>query len=186
MDATDPLGVRITTQAGLATLEMSADMFVVSLAANSDVTYTCGSVTAKVTAGATTIGIGPGGSVTFPSGGEVTVDGLASGNYVVVNKGTTTVTVTRGGVTATLAAGATTASSPQSKGDCKKDGWAAYGVFKNQGTACPPSLRAAERIGTTGVTTGRSEPRRLAAPWWATETTYGHVTASLQHKLGLP
>ncbi len=133
-DAADPLGVRITTTTGPATLEMCAGLFAVSLAANSDVTYTCGSVTAQVTSGATTIGIGPGGFVTVPSGGVVTVDRLASGSYVVVNKGATTVTVTRGGVTSALAAGATTASAPQSKDDCKKGGWAAYGIFKNQGS----------------------------------------------------
>ena len=62
------------------------------------------------------------------------MDRLASSSYIVVNKGTAPVTVTRGGVTTALAPGATTAASPQSKDDCKKDGWAAYGVFKNQGS----------------------------------------------------
>ena len=137
-DAAAPGGVRITTT-GTAELQMCADAFAVSLVAGSDVTYTCGSVTAKVATGATRIGMGPGSFVTVPAGGSVTVDRTSGGAYSVVNNGTVPVNVTRGGVVTALPGGATAFSAPQTKDDCKKGGWAAYGVFKNQGS-CVSSL----------------------------------------------
>ncbi len=118
---------------------MCADAFAVSLVAGSEVTYTCGSVKAAVAAGETRIGIGPGSFVTVPPGGDVTVDRATGGAYSVVNNGTVPVNVTRGGVVTTIQGGGTVFSAPRTKDDCKRGGWAAYGVFKNQGS-CVSSI----------------------------------------------
>jgi hypothetical protein len=132
-DAPAPDGVRITTTAAV-TLRMCGP-FTVQLTAGSDVTLTCGSVTVAVASGQAAVELGPTGSVTVPAGGEATVDVLLSGDYTVDNGGTVPITVVRNAVTRTLAAGATTASAPQTRNDCMRGGWQAYGTFRNQG-AC--------------------------------------------------
>lgn len=130
-DAPAPDGVRVTTTEP-ATLSVCSG-FTLALTAGSDVIITCGSVTARVTAGTTTIGIGTG-VVTVPQGGDATIDRLASGDYVVTNNGTEPVDVTRGGITSSLAPGTVGYSAPQGKQDCKQGGWVDYGIFANQGS----------------------------------------------------
>ncbi len=133
-DAPAPDGVRITTTN--ATSEVTIRMcglFNVRLSPGSDVTLTCGSVTAVVSAGQATVELGATGSVTIPTGGQATVDRLTSGDYVVTNKAETALVVTRNGVTTSINGGATTYSAPQTQAQCKKDGWRVYGNFKNQG-----------------------------------------------------
>lgn len=140
-DAGTPAGVRITTTAD-ATSPVQLQVcgfFSLSLSPGSDVTITCGSVTAVVTSGTTRIDIGAGGFVTVAAGGDATVDQLPGGDYVVVNNATVAVDVTRGGVTTSLPAGGATYSAPQVKADCKKGGWRVFGVFNNQGQ-CIASL----------------------------------------------
>ncbi len=136
-DAVAPAGVRITTTAA-ATVRL-CDTFTVTLAAGSDATFTCGSVTVTVTTGTVTIAI-DNGTVTATAGSTVTVDELANGSEQVRNLGTVGVTVTRGGVATTLAAGATTFSAPQTLRDCQNGGWRAYGTFTNEGR-CIASTR---------------------------------------------
>ncbi len=129
-DASAPAGVRITTTEA-ATVQVCG--FNLSLSAGSDVVITCGSVTAVVTAGTTTIDLNPGSSVTIPAGGDVTVDQMADGDYEIVNNGTEPISITRAGVTSTLAGGATEYSAPQQRSDCLKGGWKKYGLFADQG-----------------------------------------------------
>lgn len=133
-DAPAPDGVRITTTNATSDVTVRmCGLFNVRLSPGSDVTLTCGSVTAVVFAGQTIVELGATGSVTIPTGGQATVDRLTSGDYVVTNNATTALIVTRNGVTTSLDGGATTHSAPQTQAECKNDGWREFGNFENQG-----------------------------------------------------
>lgn len=139
-DAPTPDGVRVTTTSEPVTLQVCGG-FTVRLGPGSDVTLTCGSVTVEVASGEAVVDLGTTGSVTVPTGGVATVDRTTRGDYVVTNDSTTAVTVVRGGVTTSLAGGATTSSVPQTRSDCTRNGWRAYGRYVDQGS-CIKFVRA--------------------------------------------
>jgi hypothetical protein len=115
-DVPAPAGVRITTT--LPASLLVCGFFTINLSAGSDVTVTCGSVSVKVSAGLTTVGVGPGGEVAVGVGGDVTVARLSDEDFTVTNNGTDPVTIRRAGVEAELPGGAvavtsTTPTTPQ-------------------------------------------------------------------------
>jgi hypothetical protein len=114
-DAADPAdGVRVqVTGTGTARVRVTVCGLSVTIRANTDVTFTCGSVIATVETGDVTVSLAGGlATVTIPSGTSAEVGTGAGGAFVVnvidaTGDGGTHVTLTVDGQTSTLGSGST-------------------------------------------------------------------------------